>query len=112
VNNLNSVLVEGKISRSGEYSFAGENPAFISFEIESRRFSGVGKRLSIFTVETVGILAEAAYKKAVKGQEVRVVGRLESESNGFVKIIAEHIEFKSSTTAPTKGKMRKEKNNG
>jgi single-stranded DNA-binding protein len=113
MNNLNSVLVEGEISRSCEYDSDSRN---LSFEIESKRYyrneAGLNEKINTFTIEVSGKLAETAFPQIVSGRGVRVVGRLESENNGFIKVIAEHIEFRSSTSTPTEGKMRKEKKHG
>jgi len=110
VNNLNSVLIEGVIS---DDIFKNDDSACLWLKIKSRRYYIDGaktvEKVSSFTIEVSGKQAETVYEKVKQGQGVRVVGCMESEDNGFVKIIAEHIEFRSSTSTPTKAKMRKEK---
>jgi len=95
-SDLNSVLIEGTISRSSEYTSYSEGiQAHLDFEVTSKRFNkAVCVNASTFTIEVVGKQAENVWLKAKVGQSVRIVGRLEGEANGFVKVIAEHIEFR------------------
>jgi single-stranded DNA-binding protein len=95
MNNLNSVLVEGVILETQEYS---ESEKRCAFTIESNRYYKTAdgsnrKKASIFTVVVTGEIAEVCSKKN-KGLGVRVVGRIDTAENNAVFIQAEHIEYR------------------
>lgn len=106
MNNLNSVLVEGKLIRNPLLKHTGRGIAICTFSIASERFcnsdTGVKKEVSIFDVETWGKLAEACYNQGKKGRGLRVVGRLKQErwtgedgkAHSKVTVVAEHVEFR------------------
>lgn len=114
MNNLNSILVEGKLIRDPLFRHTGRNTAICTFSIENDRLykgeAGIKKEVSIFDVETWGKLAEAFHNQGRKGRGVRVVGRLKQErwtgSDGKphtkVSIVAEHVEFRPDLADPPK----------
>lgn len=97
MNNINSLVVEGKITKPSK------NGAF-TMAVDHYYKNAEGKCLletSYFDVEAFGNLAELCDKYALKGRGVSVVGRLtqkkwKEEGKNFSKVyvVAEHIEFK------------------
>lgn len=99
---LNSLIIEGEITKKGVEKI----PNGLSFEIVSKRYKKEGDKEreedSFFTVEVYGKLADFSEKRLVKGQGIRLVGRLgykswkdeEGKEYSRVYTIAEHIEFK------------------
>jgi single-strand DNA-binding protein len=106
MNNLNSILIEGNLTKDPQLSSTPKGTQICTFPIASNRYynhdSGMEKETSFFQVETWSRLAEACYNKGKKGRGVRVVGRLKQErwtgSDGKpqsrVTIVAEHVEFR------------------
>lgn len=95
MNDLNSVLIEGKVVSSKALSTAKE---VCEFTIMSLRTSGAGHMASFFDVLTKGQLAQISIEYLVKGSNVRVVGKLiqvRTQSQSKVVILAEHVEIKS-----------------
>jgi len=100
MNDLNSVLIEGKINGEVETKTTDGTKTCILW-IASSRFISSEKETSYFKIEVTGKLAEALLMKGYDGRSVRVVGRLKQktwEKNHSLKsevvIIPEHIEFK------------------
>lgn len=97
MNNLNSVLLEGKIEKGPSLLTAPEGKSLCTFTISSARFYKQGEdrkiETSLFDVEAHGRLAEVCGEYLKAGREVRVVGRLREEDSR-VFINAEHVEFK------------------
>ncbi|MDR1930142.1 MAG: single-stranded DNA-binding protein [Treponema sp.] len=106
MNNLNSILIEGNLTRDPLFRSTPKGTPVCSFTLASNRFfkqdSGLEKEVGFFDVETWAKLAESCYNLGHKGRGVRVVGRLKQERwNGSdgklhskVTIVAEHVEFK------------------
>ncbi len=106
MNSLNSVLVEGFLSRDPELIYKASGLPVCKFTIESQRFykdDGAAKEeVSYFEVRVFSQGAVACQNTLTKSRGVRIVGRLREErcvdSEGKVKslvlIIAEHVEFK------------------
>jgi hypothetical protein len=95
MNHLNSVVVEGNVKGSVNYT---EQVLTSVFEIEVRREfkDGNGKvktELFTFPIKATGNLALYVVKDAVNGRGMRVVGRLVN-SGSQVMVFAESIEFK------------------
>jgi single-strand DNA-binding protein len=104
MNNLNSILIEGKVSSEIELSYTPQGTAVCTFSLASDRFQKTGetteKETSIFPIETRLRLAEICAKYLKKGRGVRVVGRLKQETVEGVSrvwIVAEHVEFRPET---------------
>lgn len=84
MNNLNSVLIEGKIISEPEYS---ENK--VTIKVASTRYTKTGEP----EVTTVEILISPKITIS-NGRDVRVVGRLANNSTGSLFIVCEHIEIR------------------
>ena len=106
MNSLNSILIEGNLTRDPELKATPKGTAVCSFSVASNRFykqdEEYQKEVSFFDVETWAKLAESCAEYLEKGRGVRVVGRLkqdrwqdqEGNPRSKVKIVAEHVEFK------------------
>jgi single stranded DNA-binding protein len=106
MNMLNSVILEGDITKAGNVvQFADKQQQLevtIAVKRQYRNRAGFTvEETSEFDVVAYGNAAELLAKKGVIGQGIRVVGRLTQvkwEANGrqqsAVKLIAEHIEYK------------------
>lgn len=100
MNNLNSVLIEGKINGDVETkTIDGEKTCILW--IKSIQFFNSKKVISYFKIEATGKLAETLLNEGCDDRGVRIVGRLKQnilEKNGSLKsetvIIPEHVEFK------------------
>lgn len=107
MNQLNSLIIEGNVTRSPELREPAEGFKVCTIPLAVNRFyrnsKGEGvNEVSYFNVETFGKMAEVCMKNCDKGRGLRVVGRLkqnrwkssDGKSNSKISIIAEHIEFK------------------
>jgi hypothetical protein len=95
VNNLNSVLIEGKLETDPELTESNGKPT-CSFKVLSLRKDQAFR----FRVVTRAHLAEVCAEYLRKDRGVRIVGQLHEE-NDRIWIVAEHVEFKP--TAKEKG---------
>lgn len=118
MNQLNSIILEGNITRDGEFKDTPHGFRVANFPIACNRwYRGSGGQgvdeVSYFDIETFGKMAEYCEAHVSKGRGVRVVGRLKQnrwkDANGKnasrVTIVAEHVEFK-----PLIGKKDAQKN--
>jgi single-strand DNA-binding protein len=106
VNNLNSVLIEGNLTRDPELSYTGKGTAVAKLGVANNRWfkqeEELQKETSFFDVTVWGRQAEVCEQYLKKGRGVRVVGRLkqdrwqdpEGNPHSKIEIIAEHVEFK------------------
>jgi len=106
MNNLNSILIEGTLTKDAVFKTTPKGGSVCTFSIACNRFFKQGedfeKEVSYFDVQTWAKLAEACYNKGSKGRGVRVVGRMKQErwndpegkSRNKVVIVAEHVEFR------------------
>lgn len=106
MNSLNSILLEGNLTRAPEVRQLPRGSTVCQFTVASNRFYKSGdnmeKEVSFFDVETWSGLAERCGGELDKGRGVRVVGRLkqdrwvdpEGQNRSKVKIVADHVEFK------------------
>jgi single-strand DNA-binding protein len=106
MNNLNSILIEGNLTRDPLFTSTSKGTPHCSFTIASNRFykhdAGLEREVSFFEVETWSKLAEQCYNLGRKGRGVRVVGRLKQDRwdgpdgkiRSKVTIVAEHVEFR------------------
>ena len=106
MNNLNSVLLEGNLTRDPELRYTAKGTAVCRLAIACNRYykqeDQRQEEVSFFDVTTWSRLAEICAEYLVKGRGVRVVGRLKQdrwEDDGGqrrskVQVIAEHVEFK------------------
>jgi single-strand DNA-binding protein len=108
VNSLNSILLEGNLTRDPESKTLATGTQVCNFCVASDRFyrqsqgEGTEKEVSYFDVEAWARLGLACSQNLKKGRGVRVVGRLkqdrwqdpEGKTRSRVLIVAEHVEFK------------------
>ena len=106
MNNLNSVLLEGNLTRDPELRYTAKGTAVCRFAIAcNRSYKQDDQRqeeVSYFDVTTWSRLAEICAEYLVKGRGVRVVGRLKQDRweddsgnrRSRIEVIAEHVEFK------------------
>lgn len=106
MNMLNSIILEGDITKVGtlECQFTDVPQITVIIAVE-RTFRGskgnTVSEVSEFEVIAYGKTAEFLSKKGVKGQGIRVVGRLKQfkwldgeKELSKVIVVAEHIEYK------------------
>ena len=108
MNNLNSILVEGNLTRDPVYSETPKGKSVCSFNIATNRYykqeEEFQNEVSYLDVETWARLADACRDHLAKGRGVRIVGRVkqdrwvdqEGKNKSRFKIVAEHVEFKPS----------------
>lgn len=120
MNNLNSILVEGNLTRDPVIRETPKGTPVCSFSVASNRYykqSGESQQeVSFFDVEVWAGLAETCATYLEKGRGVRVVGRLKQDRwqdtdgkpQSRIKIIAEHVEFKPVLKDAKKQKEGKE----
>lgn len=106
MNSLNSIIVEGNLTRDPEYRLTPKGTAVCMFSVASNRYykkdEETQQETSFFNVETWAKLAESCNQYLNKGRGVRVIGRLkqdrwtnpEGKNREKIKIVAEHIDFK------------------
>lgn len=107
MNNLNSVLLEGNLTRDPEQVTIGENGTVMAkFPIAVNRYYKKGgnetvEEVLFITIQVWGNLAEGCLTYLQKGRGVRVVGRLrqdrwndkEGKAHERIIVVAEHVEF-------------------
>ncbi|MCY4442464.1 MAG: single-stranded DNA-binding protein [Deltaproteobacteria bacterium] len=105
MNNLNSTLLEGTLSRDPELRYTPAGTPICTLIVSSvRTYKLDGERteeVSFIETTTWGKLATVCAEHLTKGRRVRVVGRIkqerwedaEGESRSKVVIVAEHVEF-------------------
>ena len=102
MNNLNTVLVEGLLTRDPE-RMGPEGSSMCKIGIANNRYYFSEKEdrwipdTSFFTIQVYGAVAESCMRRLKKGRGIRVVGRLKqyiSKYSNSEKVIiqAEHIE--------------------
>eukprot|EP01156_Anaeramoeba_ignava_P003677 Anaeramoba_ignava/a223880_59.p1 GENE.a223880_59~~a223880_59.p1 ORF type:complete len:147 (+),score=20.17 a223880_59:38-478(+) len=106
MNNLNSILIEGNLTKDPVFNETPKGTAVCKFPIATNRYyrqdEEIQNEVSYFDIETWARLAEVCSDHLAKGRGVRVVGRLKqdrwNDSDGIaksrIKIVAEHVEFK------------------
>ena len=106
MNSLNSILIEGNLTRDPVLAQTPKGTDVCNFSVASNRFYRQGeelqKEVSFFDVEVWAKNAQRCAEYLKKGRGVRVVGRLKQDrwddQNGNrrsrVKIVGEHVEFK------------------
>ncbi|UTC93188.1 single-stranded DNA-binding protein [Treponema denticola] len=104
---LNSIILEGRMTNKPVLKVTPKGTALCVFSIATnwnyQKDNEFVQETSFFNVEAWARLAEQCEQYGIKGRSVRVVGRLKQDrwtgSDGKnyskVKIIAEHLEFKS-----------------
>lgn len=106
MNMLNSVILEGDITKAGNIvQFADkQNQLEVTIAVKRQYRNRAGftvEETSEFNVIAYGPTADFLVKKGTIGQGIRVVGRLtqvkyvvDGREQSVVKLIAEHIEYK------------------
>ena len=116
MNQLNSLIIEGNVTRDPEYKETANGHKICNIPVAVNRFykntDGEGvNEVSFFNIETFGQMAESCQKNCEKGRGIRVVGRLkqsrwtnsEGKTASRISIIAEHVEFKKRLTSEPAG---------
>jgi single-strand DNA-binding protein len=104
MNNLNSILLEGNLTRDPEKQC--EVPVCCSMWIASNRYykkdNQYEQEVSYFEVKAWNKLGEVCLEHLKKGRGIRVIGRLkqerwedkEGQKHSKVIVLSDHIEFK------------------
>jgi single-strand DNA-binding protein len=120
MNQLNSILIEGNLTKDPTFKETTKGTPLCTFAVASNRYYKSGSEMenevSYFDVETWSKLADTCGKQLKKGRGVRVVGRLKQErwkatdgtARSSVKIVAEHVEFKPEVKNKAEGRQEKE----
>ncbi len=108
MNNLNSILIEGNLTKDPEIHVTQNGRSLCKFPIANNRYyknkeQEVVQETSFIQIETWGSLAESCGTYLGKGQKVRVVGRLrqdrwqteDAQNKERFLVVAEHVEFQS-----------------
>lgn len=107
-NNLNSVIMEGNLTKDPSLSLTPKGSSVCTFSVASNRYYKTDDELvsevSYFDVEAWAKLGEICSENLRKGRGVRVVGRLKQDrwkdpngtAHSRAKIVAEHVEFQPS----------------
>ncbi|MFA5468472.1 MAG: single-stranded DNA-binding protein [Sphaerochaetaceae bacterium] len=106
MNNLNSILIEGNLTRDPNLTVLDSGRNVCNFAIATNYYyrnkeKDLVNEVTYINVDAWGALAENCSKYLRKGRGVRVVGRLKQErwndDDGERKerftIVAEHVEF-------------------
>lgn len=113
MNNLNSIILEGNLTRDPLMDTTPKGTAVCHFTVASNRYyKSEGERqeeVGFFDVEVWSRLAETCGEYLTKGRGVRVVGRLkqdrwanpEGEPRSRVRIVGEHVEFRARPKSDT-----------
>ena len=105
MNQLNSIILEGTVKSVSNTTTPSSSVLELTIGVTRTYNNARGNKMteeSVFTVCTYGAMAEIQARKAEKGIEVRIVGRLKQErwneqgrECSRVIIIAEHIEYRA-----------------
>ena len=118
MNNLNSILVEGNLTKDPSLKNIPSGNHVCLISVATNRYwkqdEERQQEVSYFDVEAWATLGERCHHYLKKGSGVRVVGRLKqdrwSDADGKqhsrVKIIAEHVEFRGNPAAGSNGKRQ------
>ena len=105
MDQLNSIIIEGNLTRDPKLSTTPTRKSVCNFEIGNNRIfknavSETVKEVSFFSITCWGKLAESCNSYLETGRSVRVVGRIKQERwqldnrpHSQVVVIAEHVEF-------------------
>lgn len=106
MNSLNSILMEGNLTKDPELKTTSKGTKVCTFTVASNRYykkeDEQQQEVSFFPVEVWAGLADTCNQYLKKGRGVRVVGRLKQDrwkdqddkNHERFKIVAEHVEFK------------------
>jgi len=122
MNNLNSIILEGNLTKDPLMNKTPKGTMVCNFVVASNRFykteEGRQSEVGFFDVEVWSRLAETCSEYLNKGRGVRVVGRLkqdrwvnpEGEHRSRIRIVGEHVEFLGSPRKSGVGESEKLKN--
>ena len=117
MNDLNSVLVEGNLTRDPSLAATPKGTPVCNFSVASNRYYRLNddwqEEVSFFDVESWSRLAERCGDELHKGRGVRVVGRLKQDRwedkdgnpRSRMKIVAEHVEFRPPRRKPDEAEL-------
>lgn len=106
MNNLNSIIIEGNLTRDPEYHNTPKGTPVCTFSVASNRYYKKNdeqqQEVSFISVETWAKIADSCNQYLHKGRGVRVVGRLKQDrwvgedgkNRDRIKVVAEHVDFK------------------
>jgi single-strand DNA-binding protein len=102
MNNLNSLILEGRIANDFEFIPNGLKIVIASSRFEKGADGELKENISFFDVEIYGQMATTFEPKLMPSRGIRVVGRLsqkkwkdeEGKEHSRVFVTAEHIELK------------------
>ena len=106
MNNLNSILMEGNLTKDPEKLNGDDKNTCCLITIATNRYykhdDNYEQEVSYFDIKAFGNLADVCLQHLKKGRGIRVIGRLKQErwvdklyrNKSRVLIIAENIEFK------------------
>ena len=108
MNDLNSILLEGNLTRDAEIKYLNSGTPVLNFSIASNRYykkegaTDWTQDVSYFDCVVFGKAVEYCKDKALKGRGVRIIGQIKQDRytdkdnnpKSKVKIIAERVEFK------------------
>ena len=115
MNSLNSVLLEGNLTRDPVLGETPKGTPVCTFGLAVNRYyrqeEETVKEVSFFEVETWTRLAQYCEAQLKKGKAVRVVGHLKQERwedqdgkpHSRIKIVGEHLEIQEKRAAGEKG---------
>jgi single-strand DNA-binding protein len=118
MNSLNSILMEGNLTKDPELKETTKGTKVCTFTVASNRYykkeDEQQQEVTFFPVEVWAGLADSCNQYLKKGRGVRVVGRIKQDrwkdqddkNHEKFKIVAEHVEFK-----PLFSKNNKERDN-
>lgn len=120
MNSLNSILLEGNLTRDPVLKETPRGTAVCEFAVASNRFyrydEELQKEVSFFDVEAWAKTAEICGERLEKGRGVRIVGRLKQNrwtatdggNRSRVIIVAEHVDFKPQFVKPSEAEESSE----
>ena len=108
MNDLNSILIEGRLTADPTMNYTAKGTAACTFSIainrSYRQDQEMKEETSFLDVETWGRLAENCSEYLHKGRGVRIVGRIRQDrwdsagqTRSKIVAVAEHVEFKPET---------------
>ncbi|MBQ7611768.1 MAG: single-stranded DNA-binding protein [Spirochaetaceae bacterium] len=107
MNSINSLIIEGNVVKDPHFKTITTGTSLCTFSIAANRFfrknGSLDQETSYFDVETWAELADICHTRAKKGSPVRIVGRIkqyrwespEGDRYSAIRIVAEHVEFKT-----------------
>ena len=120
MNNLNSILIEGNLTKDPETAVTPKGTQICRFSVATNRYYKLNdeqqREVSFFNVESWSTLASTCSTYLKKGRGVRIVGRLkqirwlggDGKHHDRIVIVAEHVEFKPQYNCTPEQKIEQE----